>query len=433
MIKIINRQVPIFSLVIYRIIFGLFMATSMIRFILKGWITPFYSEPIFHFTFEWFSWIQPLSTVGMTVLFITLAALCLCISLGLFYRISITLFFLGFTYVELIDKTYYLNHYYAISLLSFLMIFIPLNDCFSLDNLRKKQIDNLSTPVLYLWVIRGMLGCVYFFAGIAKINSDWLLEAQPLKIWLLANSHFPILGSLFTTTWFPYAMSWTGALFDLTIPFLLLNRKTRPFAYFLVLIFHIMTHLLFSIGVFPWLMILLTPIFFEPNWPKKLLEKIKKRPFTVSRFSSTRNITKPTLTLFCTFFIIQLTLPFRYLLHPGHLFWTEKGFRFSWRVMLMEKNGYIEFQIYSPSLNKKWTVIPTEYLTPLQSKMMSTQPDMIYQFANFLGNQFENEADDIEVTVPISYVSLNGRRSSQFIDPSKNLLAETEFILPFPE
>ena len=33
---------------------------------------------------------------------------------------------------------------------------------------------------------------------------------------------------------------------------------------------------------------------------------------------------------------IQLAFPFRYLLYPGNIFWTEEGYRFSWRVMLME-------------------------------------------------------------------------------------------------
>jgi len=43
------------------------------------------------------------------------------------------------------------------------------------------------------------------------------------------------------------------------------------------------------------------------------------------------------------FFVIQIFFPWRYLLYPGELFWTEQGYRFSWRVMLMEKAGNSNF------------------------------------------------------------------------------------------
>jgi hypothetical protein len=52
-----------------------------------------------------------------------------------------------------------------------------------------------------------------------------------------------------------------------------------------------------------------------------------------------------TKMLFISCFIFQLVFPFRYLLYPNELFWTEEGFRFSWRVMLMEKAGYATFKV----------------------------------------------------------------------------------------
>ena len=33
---------------------------------------------------------------------------------------------------------------------------------------------------------------------------------------------------------------------------------------------------------------------------------------------------------------IQFLLPLRHLLYPGNVNWTEEGFRFAWRVMLVE-------------------------------------------------------------------------------------------------
>ena len=91
-----------------------------------------------------------------------------------------------------------------------------------------------------------MICIVYFYAGIAKINSDWLLEAQPLKIWLTSKYDLPILGNtIFQMDWIHIFFSWSGMFYYLLIAFILLNKKTRPFGFILVVLFHFMTAILF--------------------------------------------------------------------------------------------------------------------------------------------------------------------------------------------
>ena len=66
-----------------------------------------------------------------------------------------------------------------------------------------------------------ILSIVYFYASLAKINSDWLHQKKlmPLKIWLRSKYDLPIIGSnLMQQDWFHYAMSWGGMLYDLLIP-----------------------------------------------------------------------------------------------------------------------------------------------------------------------------------------------------------------------
>ena len=83
-----------------------------------------------------------------------------------------------------------------------------------------------------------MLTIVYLYAGLAKINSDWLLKAMPLKIWLPSKYDLPLIGeNLMQQNWFHYAMSWSGMFYDLLIPFLLFNKRTRIFAFILVVFF----------------------------------------------------------------------------------------------------------------------------------------------------------------------------------------------------
>ncbi|MEX2455931.1 MAG: HTTM domain-containing protein, partial [Balneolaceae bacterium] len=120
----LNTSTHAAPLAVFRIFFGLLMVISMVRFAAKGWIETLYIEPDFFFSFYGFEWVQPLGE-WTYLIFLICGFSALFVSLGFKYRISIIIFFLSFTYIELMDKTTYLNHYYFISILSFLMIFLP--------------------------------------------------------------------------------------------------------------------------------------------------------------------------------------------------------------------------------------------------------------------------------------------------------------------
>src|ERR1700748_3014507 len=252
-------------LAVMRMAFGAIMLISTVRFLLKGWVSAFYIKPKFHFTFYGFDWVKPLGATGMYLLFRILVIAAILVTIGLFYRVAIVTFFLCFTYVELIDKTTYLNHYYFISVMAFLMILVPANRYYSVDVLRKAKLITNSIPTWCINIFKLQLLLVYFFAGVSKLNYDWLIAAMPLKIWLPASSHLPIIGGLLTQTWVAYVFSWFGAVFDLFIGFLLLGKRYRKPAYVLVIIFHLVTGWFFKIGMFPYIMIFVTVIFFSAN------------------------------------------------------------------------------------------------------------------------------------------------------------------------
>ena len=125
------KEVSIAPLVVFRLVFGGLLFYSTYRTYEKGWIKEMYIDPSYHFSF--FDWISPLRGDGMYWLYALLGLMSICIVLGLFYRFSVFSFFVLFTYCELIDKTYYLNHYYLVSILTFWMIWIPAHRCFSID------------------------------------------------------------------------------------------------------------------------------------------------------------------------------------------------------------------------------------------------------------------------------------------------------------
>lgn len=443
--KHIHQQIPIAPLAIFRVLFGFMMLVSIVRFAYRGWIEQLYLQPTFFFKYFGFEWVQPFGETGMYTLFIIMGLSALGILLGYFYRIASILFFLSFTYVELIDLTNYLNHYYFVSLVSFLLILVPANRAFSLDIIRKPHWEVSTVPAWTINIFKLQLGIVYFYAGLAKLNADWLFRAMPLKLWLPTKVHLPIIGALFNYKWVAYVFSWFGAIYDLTIPFFLTNKYTRIFAYVAVIIFHVLTALLFQIGMFPFIMIMVTLVFFPADFHQKIIDGIhrffgRKSDQIPNQAFQYPPLFKRFLLNFMAFYLaLQILFPFRHLLYPGNLFWTEQGYRFSWRVMLMEKAGYIVFNIYDPVTGKKEQARNYDYLTPNQEKMMSTQADMILQFAYFLKTEYQKKGFVDPIITVESYVTLNGRRSRPLIDPTVNLaalkdsFAHKSWILPFEE
>jgi hypothetical protein len=128
----LNTTTDAASLAFFRLAFGIMMFMGMARFALNGWIDKFYIKPVFHFTYFGFGWVKPLGIYTYGI-FIVCAAAALMVAAGYKYRMAIILFFVSFTYIELLDKTTYLNHYYFISVVSFVMIFLPANAAFSFD------------------------------------------------------------------------------------------------------------------------------------------------------------------------------------------------------------------------------------------------------------------------------------------------------------
>lgn len=449
---ILNTPKSIAPLVVFRIGFGLLVLFSTIRFWAKGWIDTFYIQPDFHFTYYGFSWVKTLGDPGMYVLFSVLILASLGIILGAFYRFSAIVFFLGFTYVELIDKSTYLNHYYFVSLIAFLMIFLPAHRSFSFDVRRRRDLELVQVPAWTINTLIAQISIVYIYAGLAKINYDWLFMAEPLTTWLMPKYDTWLIGDMFRYKVTAYFFAWFGMLYDCTIPFLLMYKKTRKWAYIAVIAFHIMTWWLFPIGIFPFVMIFSALIFFPAesferflSWLKKTLRYKQSEPTVQSASSSMSKFIKTGLTLF---FIIQIAAPWRYLMYPGNLFWNEEGFRFSWRVMLVEKSGYAQFYVKHPDYPGLKPIDNSRYLSAHQEKQMSFQPDMILQYADHLkseltGSSWQDGDQIIVLDNPEIYaevkVKMNHRPSKELVNKSVELsnlkydLGHRTWLTPFSE
>lgn len=485
--QILFRPTWIYSLVVVRIAFGAVMVWEVTRYFRYGWIARYWIEPAYNFSYPLFGWLKPWPGDGMYWHFYLLAVLALFIALGLFYRLNVVLFFLAFSYTFLLEEARYLNHFYLISIFSFILIFVPAHRWLSLDALIWPRIRSSTVPTWTLWLVGAQIGIPYFFGGVAKLNGDWLRGA-PMDLWLGNRTSFPVIGRFFTEDWAVYFFSYGGLLLDLLIVPALLWRKTRALGFTTIVLFHLLNAKLFVIGIFPWMMIILTTIFFPPDWPRQLLQDLKEKPrwqtiilalgglcgASVSPWSNGgvelipllsgalagvlipwlwlgrpaaaealpaparetpwrwKPVHRLTAALLTAWLVIHVTVPLRHYAIPGNVSWTEQGHRFSWHMKLRHKDGAVRFVAFDPQSTRAWEVDPGATLTPWQHKKMAVTPYMILQFAKYLEEQFKSEGfEQIKIHVQ-AVATLNGRPPQLLVDPQADLTEQTLSLRPQP-
>ena len=182
-------------------------------------------------------------------------------------------------------------------------------------------------------------------------------------------------------------------------------------------------------------MIAATLIFFPPDWPRRILRffrssttrKSQVEHTEISRLNSSQVIILVLLGIYVSF---QILMPLRHFLYPGNVNWTEEGNRYSWHMMMRQKTAKIKFYATDPKTKKSWFYDPRYYLTLNQIVKMSTRPDMIHQFSQYLSNELTMLGyEQFEIH---AYVvnSLNARKPQLLIDPKVNLAAEEQSLFP---
>jgi hypothetical protein len=420
------------SLVCFRVAFGAVMAWEVIRYFSNGWIAADYVEPAFHFKYFGFDWVRPWPAAGMYAHFAVVGLAALGVALGLAYRLSAAVFFLGFTYIFLLDQTYYLNHFYLIVLLAFSLVFLPVRGALSLDARLWPQLRSDSAPAWALWLLRAQVGIPYFYGGLAKLNHDWL-RGEPMRMWLAERTHLPLLGRFFTEEWMVLAFAYGGLVFDLLIvPFLLWSRS-RLWAFVLGLAFHGLNSVLFEIGVFPWLMMAATTIFFAPEWPRRLgLLPPRRLAGPDPPVAPPPRWRWPILAPVTVYLAVQALVPLRHYAYPGNVSWTEEGHRFSWHMRLRDKEAQARFLVTDLDQGTSWAVEPSAYLTEPQARVMAGRPDMILQFAHYLACELRRSGRSrVEVRARAT-ASLNGRPPQLLVDPDVDLARQPRGLAPAP-
>lgn len=427
------------SLALFRVLFGLLMAWEVVRYFQHGWIARYYIEPAFHFSYLPF--IQPWEGQGMYWHFAVTGLLALLVAAGLHYRGAASLFCLAFGSIFLLDKAQYLNHFYLIALISFLLAIAPAHRAFSLDRARARQPGPPTVPRWSLLILRFQVGVVYVYGGIAKLNADWL-SGQPLGEWLAGRADLPLIGPLLAHPWAGPTFGWGGLLIDLCVPFLLLWPRTFWLGAAAAVAFNALNGLIFSIGIFPWLMVATLALFPHPGWPRALVGGRPPAPGQGGRQAGGALRVGPAavalLAALHLYAASQLLIPLRHGLYPGDVAWSEEGHRFAWRMKLRDKAAELTLFATNPATGVPEQVDPRQWLTARQAGKMASRPDMIHQFARFVADEAERRGEPRPRVTAVAIAALNGGPAGYLIDPTVDLASEpyslgpVRWILPRP-
>lgn len=417
-----GRELPAESVALARIVFGLVAAASAVRLLAHGWVAALWLEP--DVLLGWPTRDLPLPPGPLLhALVAFLGVLGLAVTVGAGTRPAAGLFALGFGYLELVDRTTYLNHHWAMTLVAALLTVVPSDGVWSVAAWRSQR-RAPGPPAWGLWLLRAQVAVVYVFAGVAKVDGDWLLRGEPLATWLRARADLALVGGLLSEPWTAVVASWAGLAFDLTIVGWLWWRPTRVPAVAAVVGFHAVTGWLFpAIGVFPWLMAGVATLWLPPSWPRLRRPgrsaAARERPPVGPRQAPTA----PVLAGAALWIAVQVLLPLRHLAIPGQVDWTEEGGRLSWRVMADEKVGWAVLHVTDPHSRTTHDVQLVDVLTPRQAHVAAVRPDLLHQVADLLADRAEAGGEDRPAVTVDAVVSWNGRPRAPLVDPTVDLAA----------
>lgn len=401
--QLMSRSVSGASLGFFRMAFGAVMFYEGLYYLGLTWNNPtttnyidtFFTGKhiVWNVYYPGFSWVKPLPEPLMTGVFVAFTIAALLVTCGVFYRLAIICVFLGFSYFNLMDAWTYLNHHYLACIIAMLLVFMPADRRFTLWRILARgsgRVGKGEVPFWTVFVLRAQMFIVYFYAGVAKLNFDWL-AGEPIRSWLqqprtlaklepwVSDSILQPVRSFLAQEATIWAVAYGGLIFDLAIGFLLIFRRTRLLGFFLMVGFHTFNHFQFKIGAFPIMAVCLTTIFFEPDWPERIWRWISNPKFTKPDWkwliggalvvpvvgAALGWKTKPTPTtenrrqrlapwttvLIACWLVVQCAAPLRHFFIEGYSNWTEEGTMFSWHMMLRTKQlGLCQIEIVDPQL-----------------------------------------------------------------------------------
>lgn len=468
LLQLLCRPTDPSSLGVMRMIFGLLMMCDIWQERGLSTVVEEFGDP--HLCrFPLFDFLKPLPLVWMYIVYLLMFLGELGILLGLFYRLSCVIFVVTYWYLFLLDKTTWNNHSYLFGLIGILLLLTDANRYWSLDGLLFMRKRHAHVPLWNYAILRFQIFAVYFIAGLKKLDTDWVFGYSMHSI----ADHFvfaPFRLLLSQEQVSLYIVHLGGLFIDFFSGFLLLFDQTRPVAFLFLGMFHLMNSQLFSIGMFPWMMLATMPLFCHTDWPRGLVPKfpqflrfilpsdlpvqssqhciynkksIKPDEKQKSSVSQDRNPppTKPSTyhkvmsCVLLAYVSTQCFLPYSHGITKGYNHWTQGLYGYSWDMMVHTWNlQHLKITYIDKETGEEGYLNPKAWVL---SGRWSSHPDMIKQYARCVEQRLASyNITDIELHIDV-WRALNDRFQQRSVDPRVNLLeaswspfTQTQWVLP---
>ncbi|KAM4677468.1 vitamin K-dependent gamma-carboxylase [Discoglossus pictus] len=436
---LMNRPTDPAALGVFRFLFGFLMFLDIPQERGLSYLDYKYLDGLDVCRFPLFNNLRPLPLDWMYLTYVVMLLGALGITLGCFYRLSCLLFLIPYWYVFFLDKTTWNNHSYLYGLIGFQLTLINANRYWSIDGLFNSRKRNAHVPLWNYTLLRTQIFIVYFIAGIKKLDTDWV-EGYSMgtlsRHWLFDPFKF-VMSEEMTNL---IVVHWGGLILDLTAGYLLFFDATRPIALFFVSYFHCMNSQLFSIGMFSYTMLVTSPLFCYPDWPRRVVAKFPNclqriLPSTKSPQDSTQCLysgrkgkaaSQPRLrhklgTAFTVLYIIeQLFLPYSHFITQGYNNWTNGLYGYSWDMMVHSRSHQHVKITYRDGITGE-----VGYLNPgvfTQTRRWKDHADMLKQYAVCLDGLlgvYNISKPEIYFDV---WVSINDRFQQRLFDPTVDIV-----------
>lgn len=414
--------VPSVTLALLRIGFGLIICWQFLLF--KQIFDDYIPNTEFNITYPYLSFIRPLGEPWFSLSFIFFMLASLLFAAGYRVRITGALILIGCFYYFHIDETIYNNHYYLYILISFIFLFTA-----SDSSLKLGKSNLLPVPRWQVFLLQFQLLVLYFFGGVAKLNSEWLLQAEPVRTWLPDMLGPTVFGWLSDQQRLvaAYSIAYSGLMLDLCAGFLLFSSRTRRFIIPVLLLFHASNAIFFNIGTFPFFGMLSIVIFLDPqkvlaklnDWKLVTIAKKQTAPLMAT---STRD--KWVICFVVTYMFVQVVLPLRHFAIPGNVLWDERAYKFSWFMKLRSKDSIVALKVKIDGDPLDYFIDLNDYkLTKKQFKYIFTKPLVAVTFAKQLEQRIKDNnkiAEDIKI-YPEFYIKLNAYNYQLLMDTGIDL------------
>ena len=425
---------------LFRIVFGCFMVYEMLDYVQIDLVRNAFILPQVHLSY--YDFLQPLPGPVLYAMLYAMLASAVLITLGWFFRPACFVLAAFYGYFLMLDKGIFNNHLYLFVLLAFMLGFTHADRFFSVKNIfGKEKMASLQIPRWEVFIFQLQFAIVYFYGGLAKLNPDWLFRSEPVKTLLQTiPADHPLAFWLKNDFQVPFE-TYGGLVFDLAIPFLLWYRRTRWWALVPLVLFHLSNSLTFNdIGIFPFIMICATILFFKveeiPLLRKMVAGKKMDKDKKATLLTSPGWVEK----LMVGFVVFQLLFPFRGLFLPNPVNWTMIANRFAWRMKSQSRQvDEFSYTIQDGPSGQRIPVEIEKFLNPMQINAAAHDPIAAATVAKELARQGRERGMADPIVKANIRVRWNGYPAAFTVNPEVDLskvacspFKKLKWVMPVP-